>query len=86
MPDGIVLLEGSAITIAAADLVRGSMGEATSSAAPALAIGLDLSVERRSVRVERLPDGRGSSTELCARVDVAGVPSLLDAEDWPLEE
>ncbi len=88
LPDGIVLLEGSAITTAAAiTLVRGSIGEATSSAAPALAIGLDLSVERRSVRVDRLPDGTWQFNGRAAiGVGMAGVPSLPDAEDWPLEE
>ena len=88
LPDGIVLLEGSAITTAAAaSLVRGSMGEGTSSTTEALRVDLDLSVERRPVRVDRLPYGTWKfEGQDAIGVGVDGVPSLRAAEEWPLEE
>lgn len=88
LPEGVVLLEGSAITTAAAaSLVRGSIVEATSSTTEALLIGLDLSVERRQTRFDRLPYGTWQFEGRDAMgVGVDGVPSLLAAEDWPLEE
>jgi hypothetical protein len=85
--DGIVLLDGSAITIAAAAcLLRGSLSEAATTT-PALLIGLDLGLAPRQVRVERLPYGtwhfEGHDP---IGVGVDGVPSLRAADDWPLEE
>jgi hypothetical protein len=87
VPEAVVLLEGSAITLAAAAcLLRGSIGETAAPTTPALLIGLDLSVERRQIRVDRLPYGtwRFEGHEAIG-VGVDGVPSLRAAEGWPLE-
>jgi hypothetical protein len=85
--EGIVLVVGSPITsAAAAQLLRGSIGEAAMSN-PALLIGLDLGVERREVRVERLPYGTWRFEGYDAiGVGADGVPSLRAGDDWPLEE
>jgi hypothetical protein len=88
-PEGVVLLEGSAVAVAvAACLLRGSMGDAaTSASADALVIGLDLGLERRHVRVERLPYGTWQfEGHEAIGVGVDGLPSLRAADDWPLEE
>jgi hypothetical protein len=85
--EGIVLLDGSAVTIAAAArLLRGSLSGAATTT-PALLIGLDLRLARRQVRVERLPYGTWHFEGHDAiGVGADGVPSLRAADDWPLEE
>jgi hypothetical protein len=86
LPDGIVLLEGSAITAAAAACLLRPPAEAATSTTQALVIGLDLSVELREVRVDRLPYGtwRFDGHDPIG-VGADGVPSLRAAEEWPLE-
>jgi hypothetical protein len=85
---GIVLLDGSAITVAAAaHLLRGSIEPGRTVAAEALVIGLDLAVRRRSVEAERVSNlaWRFQGHD-AVEVGEDGVPRFSEAREWPLEE
>jgi hypothetical protein len=86
-PDGVVELEGSAVTTAAAAwLVSRAVREA-SSPVVVLRIHADLGLDVRSTTVSRLWEGSwrlAGGPRLVA--DLEGLPALSDAETWPLEQ
>ncbi len=87
-PEGVVLLDGSAIARAAAVArIAGSLGPGASAEIEALIIGLDLALDRRRCRVARTAEGSWVF-EGQDPLEVAedGMPRLPMAADWPLEE
>ena len=87
-PDGVILLESSPITIAAAaHALWASLGPGLAGSVEGLVIGRDLGLARRSIEVRQLEAGRWAvhgSDPLA--VSEAGMPLLPDGLDWPLEE
>lgn len=75
-PDGLVLLDGSAICRAvAADLMGRAAAASTSAALPGLRIALSLEVEAVEVGVETL----------LLDLDEQGLPVLDEGQTWPME-
>lgn len=86
-PTGIVLLEGSPISqAAAATSLRGGLEPGASLDVEALIIGLDLDLDRRRIEVERMADGHWAfEGRHLIEVREDGTPHLSEAADWPLE-
>jgi len=87
-PDGIPLIEGSVIALAAATRVLATLiPPGTSAARHAIVIPATLVLDVVPVRVERIDEGtwRFGDGEPFA-VDRRGLPVLRGAETWPLEQ
>ena len=88
-PDGsIVLLDGSPLCLAAAVLrLRESVVAAATASVPGVLIALSLDLNPEAIQVHRVGDGDWSFRDgLPMRFDDDGLPTLLDAQGWPLEE
>ena len=86
-PDGLFLVEGSAIAVAAAALHAGSrVAVGSTSALPAVVASLDLGLSGEDMPVRRPSAATwqiGGQPTLT--VDERGLPVLVDGIDWPLE-
>jgi hypothetical protein len=86
-PDGLLLVEGSAIAATAAvAIARGRVGPGGSVSLAAVVVGLDhrlragpVTVERRGADIWQVGD------EPALRLDHSGLPILIDGVEWPLE-
>ena len=86
-PDGLLVVEGSPIALAAAAAVaRAHVAPGGSVGLTALAVGLDLRLGTETVTVERRAAGIWLvGDEPALRLDDRGLPILADGADWPLE-
>ena len=86
-PRSVVLVEGSAVCVAAAAHgLRRDVAAAGSAAVDAVTISADLAVAAIPLTVHRPDQSRWQfGSDMVVAVDDLGLPSLADAESWPLE-
>ena len=86
-PDGLVVLEDSVVCVlAAAALLRPTVGPGSSTASHAVWIPPTLWVEIRPIRVGRAAGAWQLGSDGPVEIDPAGVPRLAGGETWPLDQ